>query len=77
MNGASAPIVPLFPTGPLSPEILPCSVLRQGHLAAIEKVFPVETLSPDMKMTLTFSRIIDFDDATNLFLKSSIFMRGS
>ena len=48
MNGASAPIVPLFPTGPLSPEILPCSVLRQGHLAAIEKVFPVETLSPDI-----------------------------
>ena len=28
-------------------------------------------------MTLTFSRIIDFDDATNLFLKTSIFMRGS
>jgi hypothetical protein len=28
-------------------------------------------------MTLTFSRIIDFDDATNLFLKTSIFMRDS
>ena len=31
------------------------------------------------KMTLTFSRIIDFDDVTNLFLKQvpGIFMRGS
>jgi hypothetical protein len=27
------------------------------------------------KMILTFSRIIDFDDATNLFSKTSIFMR--
>jgi hypothetical protein len=26
---------------------------------------------------IDLSRIIDFDDATNLFLKTSIFMRGS
>ena len=46
MNGPLTPIEPLFPTGPLSHEIVSCSVLMGGRFSPIEFLFPVEPLSP-------------------------------
>ena len=48
MGGPLVPIEPLFPTGSLSPESLPCSVLMDGLLSPIEPLFPVEHLSPEI-----------------------------
>jgi hypothetical protein len=42
MNGPFSPKEPIFPVEPLTPEILPCSVLMYGSLTTIEPLFPVE-----------------------------------
>ena len=48
MDGLLSEIEPLYPTGPLSPDILPCSVLRNSHCSPIDPLFPVKPLTPDI-----------------------------
>ena len=48
MNCPLAPIESLFPTGPLSHEIVSSSVLMGGRLSPISVLFPVEPLSPEI-----------------------------
>jgi hypothetical protein len=42
MNGHFSPIDPLFPVEPLTPEILPCSLLMNGPLSPMEPYFLFE-----------------------------------
>jgi hypothetical protein len=44
MDGPLSLVEPLFPVEPLSPEILPCSVLMDDPLSPIEPLFHVEPL---------------------------------
>jgi hypothetical protein len=46
MNGPVSPIERLLPVVPLTPEILPCSVLMDGSVTPIEPLFPVVPLTP-------------------------------